>query len=135
MGSIFLVTSSAPSLNGREIFLMNFPGNAEQTSVILESGEDETPKAFKEDRWFAKDKALHLTASLILTGVSYRVYHDEFENPEVNSRVFASGLTLLLGLGKEVVDTQTPQGTASLKDLAADGVGILLGLLLFSSTF
>jgi uncharacterized protein YfiM (DUF2279 family) len=113
---------------------MNFPGNVEQTSVLSASGEGETPTAFKEDRWFAKDKALHLTASLILTGVSYRVYHDEYENTEENSRIFASGLTLLVGIGKEVIDTQTPQGTASLKDLAADGLGILLGLLLFSST-
>lgn len=88
-----------------------------------------------EDRWLSKDKALHLTVSLFLTGLTYRVYHDEFRNPEENSRLFAFSFTSLLGIGKEMRDSLTPSATASWKDLTADGVGIFFGLLLFTTTF
>ena len=94
----------------------------------------------KEDPWFSQDKASHLTISAFLTGLTYRVYHDEFSNGEKNSRFFAITFTAVTGIGKEIMDSTIPSSTASSKsrafgwkDLAADGAGILLGLLLFTS--
>jgi len=132
MGSLFLLTTFSFSLNGREIVIVNSHGRVEQRKNLLPSFL--TPQKL-EDSWLGKDKFLHLTVSSFLTGVSYRVYHDEFKNPEENSRLFGGTFTAFLGIGKEAVDATSPSSTSSWKDLAADGVGILLGLLLFTTTF
>ena len=80
------------------------------------------------DKWLAKDKAEHLVVSAFLTGVSYSVLRDFYRNREESSIYFSTGLALSLGLGKEFHDRRTPQGRFSYKDLAADILGIGLGL-------
>ena len=80
------------------------------------------------DKWFAKDKAEHLVVSAFLTGVSHSVLRDFYRNREESSIYFSAGLALSLGLGKEFHDRRTAQGKFSYKDLAADILGIGLGL-------
>ena len=80
------------------------------------------------DKWFAKDKAEHLVVSVFLTGVSCSIFRDFYRNREESSIYFSAGLTLSLGLGKEFYDRRTPGGKFSYKDLAADVLGIGLGL-------
>ena len=80
------------------------------------------------DKWFAKDKAEHLVVSAFLTGVSCSVFRDFYRNREESSMYFSAALTISLGLGKEFHDRRTPQGRFSYKDLAADILGIGLGL-------
>ena len=80
------------------------------------------------DKWLAKDKAEHLVVSAFLTGVSYSVLRDFYRNREESSIYCSTGLALSLGLGKEFHDRRTPQGRFSYKDLAADILGIGLGL-------
>jgi VanZ family protein len=48
------------------------------------------------------------------------------------SRWSAALSTLTIGAIKEVRDRYHPGSTASFRDLAADGAGILIGMLLFS---
>lgn len=133
MSAIVILTHSTNSPHGREILQVNSHGTTEYVHGSSPSGVD--PSGGKEDSWFRKDKALHLMVSSLITGLSYRVYHDEYRNPEVNSRLFGGAFTLLLGIGKETVDATRISSTSSWKDLTADGLGILFGLLLFTSTF
>jgi putative lipoprotein len=85
-----------------------------------------------QDKWFGKDKGMHVLTSAYLVGVSYRTYNGEFKNPPDNSRVFAVSLSAGVGIGKEVWDLKHPKHSASWKDLAADAAGITLGLILFT---
>ena len=80
------------------------------------------------DKWFAEDKAEHLVVSAFLTGVSCSIFRDFYRNREESSICFSVAMTLSLGLGKEFHDRRTPQGKFSYKDLAADVLGIGLGL-------
>lgn len=66
--------------------------------------------------------------SAFLTGVSYSIFRDFYRNREESSLYFSAALTFSLGLGKEFHDGRTPQGKFSYKDLAADILGIGLGL-------
>ena len=66
--------------------------------------------------------------STFLTGVSYSVFRDFYRNREKSSMYFSAALTFGLGLGKEFHDRRSPHGSFSYKDLAADILGIGLGL-------
>ena len=88
--------------------------------------------AKKEDRFFAKDKALHIIHSAAIVGLSYHVYHCQLKNPPENSRIFSVSFTSLVGIGKEIYDGVSKKGTASWKDLLADGLGIIIGVLVFT---
>ncbi|HDQ44709.1 MAG TPA: hypothetical protein ENN17_04305 [bacterium] len=84
------------------------------------------------DRWIARDKAQHLVASMILTGMkTYRLHHVSGWGRE---RSLHAGAVLTFGLGvmKEIYDLRKPfpQNRFSLKDLTADLAGIALGVLL-----
>lgn len=99
-----------------------------------ETCEDTTrillPRA--EDRWIAKDKAFHVGASAAIVGLAYHSYHCQLRNPKGDSRVLAISLSSLCGIGKELWDLKRSPRSLSWKDLAADGVGILLGVALFT---
>jgi uncharacterized protein YfiM (DUF2279 family) len=85
-----------------------------------------------KDEWISEDKLLHVVTSAFFVGFSYRAYHGEFDNPAGDSRVFAVSVTAFAGIGKELYDMSSPNQTASWKDIAADAVGIALGLVLFT---
>jgi uncharacterized protein YfiM (DUF2279 family) len=86
----------------------------------------------KKDDWFAQDKARHLLGSFVLTGaVAYCCRHKQEWSKE-NSTVFAAGLTLSMGIGKEMNDLRTREHYFSWKDVVADITGIFLGVILLS---
>lgn len=85
-----------------------------------------------EDNWIARDKALHIGASAAIVGLAHHSYHCQLRNPEGDSRVLAVSLSALCGIGKELWDLKTSPRGLSWKDLVADGVGILLGVALFT---
>jgi putative lipoprotein len=95
-------------------------------------GSEEIRDTLAEDEWLSEDKLLHVLTSAYLVGFSYRAYHGEFDNPPDNSRVFAVSVTAAAGIGKELYDMRSPRQTASWKDIAADALGIAVGLLLFT---
>jgi len=97
----------------------NFLSNADQR-IRLQSA----------DPWFGKDKFDHFLLSAFLTTAGYYSARENFKlahSPAVN---WAGGLTLSLGIGKEVWDKRSKRGMASLRDLAADFFGVGLGILI-----
>ena len=80
------------------------------------------------DRWLAWDKVEHFGVSAYLSAVSYKIYHDFYNNHREPSLYFSGILTLSLGLGKELYDKKKPNGKFSYKDLVADVLGIGVGL-------
>jgi len=83
------------------------------------------------DPWIAPDKFDHLLLSAMLSSSAYlqmKVAHNGTDAALVSS----VGLTLTLGVGKELYDIIHP-GHPSWKDLAADAMGALLGALVARS--
>jgi len=80
------------------------------------------------DKWFAWDKVEHLGVSAFLSGVSYSVFRDFYYNKKESSVYFSASLTFSAGLGKEFYDLKAHQRRFSYKDLAADILGVGLGL-------
>ena len=85
------------------------------------------------DRWWAVDKAKHAAASFLLTLSSQYVLTEKKGLSEGAALPLSVGLSAATGLAKELYDRRTgPAYRFSGRDLAADGVGILLaaGLIL-----
>ncbi len=100
-------------------------------ALASEKRESSAPREF-QDRWIARDKALHLGASAAIVGLVYHSYHCQFRNPESDSRVLAVSVSTGCGIGKELWDLRKSPRGLSWKDLVANGVGVLLGVLLFT---
>jgi len=77
-----------------------------------------------DDRWWARDKALHLTGSALWTlSTQYvLVRKAEWSGTDALPVSVASGAAV--GVAKELYDATRPSGTASARDLVADAVGI-----------
>jgi uncharacterized protein YfiM (DUF2279 family) len=84
------------------------------------------------DSWWARDKRLHIVASAASVGVSYHILHDRWHQGERNSREVGFSLTALMGLIKEVKDLRKAPSIFSYKDLIADGLGIGVGIYVFT---
>lgn len=84
------------------------------------------------DSWWTRDKRLHLVVSAGMVGVGFHLLHDRWLCEAEHSRIIAVSLTALGGVMKEVTDKRKTPPTCSYRDLAADGLGILVGLFLFT---
>ena len=93
----------------------------------------ETGKINYNDRWLARDKVSHLALSAALVGFSYHLLRYEQQKPQASSRNLAAGLSLGFGLAKETRDSGRPCNHFSFKDLAADLLGVGLGLIIFTT--
>lgn len=82
--------------------------------------------ALGKDRWLAKDKADHFLLSMFMTGFSFAILHESYKKSESSSLYLSGGVTLSLGLGKEMYDARSARGHASLKDMLADALGVAL---------
>ncbi len=85
-----------------------------------------------QDRWLSPDKGYHVMGSMISTTLVGQISMRGFGNSTENSQVIGAGTTFTLGLVKEIYDSHKPQNSFSWKDLAADGVGIIIGIILLS---
>ena len=82
------------------------------------------------DPWFSPDKGSHFIGSLICT-IGFAKSMQEFSNVKNDKSVYwGTGITFSLGLGKEIRDSFQPGNIFSYKDLAADCLGIGLGIML-----
>lgn len=82
--------------------------------------------AASDDRWVAEDKLQHFAMSFAVTGMTYgggRLALDP-----APARAVAAGVTLSLGVGKELTDARRG-GPFSVKDLAWDAAGVALGFV------
>ena len=116
--------------------------------IVLQSGNflfaNETPKALRsyiksfggeekkktDDRWFSADKGYHVVGSLISTTLIGQISLRGFDNSKEKSKAIGASTTFTLGLFKEIHDSQKPNNYFSWKDLAANGVGIIVGIIL-----
>lgn len=78
-----------------------------------------------EDRWWARDKALHLTVGLTIGGGCYGLLWAASPDRANTRLTLCTTLGLLPGLGKELYDAGQPGNRLSLLDLAWTTVGVL----------
>ena len=79
------------------------------------------------DDWVARDKALHLGASFLLTLSAQYVLTDKASLSDGRALPVAAGAALALGLVKEVADARRPRSPHFCwRDLAADAAGVAL---------
>ncbi len=106
---------------------------AEEISPALKAYLKSFKKGYEdnnEDKWFTPDKGYHAMGSLISTTLVGQISINRFESSVENSKVIAAGTTFALGFAKEIYDSSKPQNHFSWKDLTANGVGILIGVIL-----
>ena len=84
------------------------------------------------DRWLGRDKALHAAGSFLLTLSAQYVLTAKSGASEEDALPFSAGTALFLGVMKEVADSRGEAPHFSLRDLAADAVGVLLGVAVIS---
>jgi len=98
------------------------------------AGQDSTVQVRKSQRdgWFAADKYSHVSASAFLVAGQMFAFKYATDMSDKQARSTAAVATLVIGVGKEIYDKVSGKGTASIRDLVADGVGIGFGILIFS---
>ena len=71
-------------------------------------------------------------ASAFLTGMSFYTMRQEFNASESASNGAAVGISLSIGIAKEIYDGASGKGTASFKDIIADAAGIAAAIFLLN---
>ncbi len=84
------------------------------------------------DKWLASDKVKHFSVSCLLVMLGKIGSKEVLNFDRAASSTSAVGSALLIGFVKEVIDDLNPNNIFSLKDLAADLLGIALAILLLS---
>jgi len=116
-------------------FLVVFP------ILLLAQKTDKQDNAFdlsrrieivNKDNWFGLDKARHVVASFLLTGCTSWVAKYKYNLDSEKSVLLGVTFTMSLGVGKELWDSRSPRNRFSWADIAADLVGIFLGVLFIS---
>lgn len=91
-------------------------------------------RLYETDKWFASDKVKHSSVSFLLVVLGKIGSKELLKFDRAASSTSAVGSALLIGFAKEVIDDLNPNNIFSLKDLAADLLGIVLAILLLSLT-
>jgi uncharacterized protein YfiM (DUF2279 family) len=100
--------------------------------VNSQDASDWVQRSLSEDHWIALDKLAHLLVSFSLVGIGYAVSSERGLGFSRNqARILSAGGTALIGIVKEIHDYRKGSGF-SRKDLAADGLGIALGVVFFT---
>lgn len=80
------------------------------------------------DEWIARDKALHVGASFLLTLSGQYVLTDKTGWSDADALPVAAASALAIGLAKEIADSQRERDPHFCwRDLAADALGVALG--------
>lgn len=87
-------------------------------------------KKKSSDTWFSPDKGYHLVGSMIGTTFFGQISQHGFSSNSQESRYIGAGITFSLGLAKEIYDCGKPNNIFSWKDLTANCVGIMIGIVL-----
>jgi len=89
--------------------------------------------AVVRDSWFSPDKIKHFFMSAFIESVTYSA----LQAARVNHRAAfggAIGVTMAVGVGREIHDKRTPGNIFSVRDLTWDAVGTAAGAVLLSQT-
>ena len=81
------------------------------------------------DVWYGDDKIRHVVGSLFSTTLLTQIAARDRGWNKNKAEIFAIGTTLSFGFVKELYDQRKPGNHFCWKDLTADAVGILLGLV------
>jgi uncharacterized protein YfiM (DUF2279 family) len=95
----------------------------------------DTARAVEIDPWFGEDKFWHWAFSLTLVGSTYHLTHCRLEASQSMATGIALSFSLGSGLFKEFWDLKKPEGRFSYRDLIYDGLGVMMGYLLFIHPF
>jgi uncharacterized protein YfiM (DUF2279 family) len=87
-------------------------------------------RALRNDLWFARDKALHLSYSFLWTLSSQYVLTHKTALSHNDSLPWALTSGFTVGLAKELYDDRRPQNAFSWRDMTANAVGIGLAAAL-----
>ena len=87
-------------------------------------------KPAAQDSWISADKGYHVIGSMMTTTLIGQFGLRGLEMNRRDAKYMAVGASLALGVTKEIYDAKKPGNRFSWKDLAADGVGIIIGVLL-----
>jgi uncharacterized protein YfiM (DUF2279 family) len=85
------------------------------------------------DGWFGMDKIKHFFVSAFIESVTYSA----LQAARVNHRAAlggAIGVTMAVGVAREIHDKRTPGNIFSVRDLTWDAVGATAGAVLLSQT-
>jgi putative lipoprotein len=86
-----------------------------------------------QDAWFGIDKIKHFFMSAFIESVAYSA----LQAARVNHRPAlggAIGVTMAVGISREIHDKRTPGNIFSVRDLTWDAVGATAGAVLLSQT-
>ena len=108
------------------IFILTLSNDSQDTTSTRHD------KILREDKWFGRDKIHHFSYSMGIVGLTYHVCHNQFNNSEYKSRLFAVSLAAIFGIGKELYDKYRRKEHISYKDIVWDTLGIISGVLLFT---
>jgi uncharacterized protein YfiM (DUF2279 family) len=89
--------------------------------------------AVVRDSWFSPDKIKHFFMSAFIESVTYSALQAARMNhrPALGSAI---GVTMAIGVGREIHDKRTPGNIFSVRDLTWDAVGATAGAVLLSQT-
>jgi uncharacterized protein YfiM (DUF2279 family) len=126
----------------RYIFLLAIIGTIIQSGNSLSA--DDQPDALKsyfrsfgkekkperQDLWFSPDKGYHVLGSMIGTTLVGQISMKRFDYSIKKSQLITAGTAFTIGFTKEIYDSEQPKNYFSWKDLAANGVGIIIGIII-----
>ena len=87
------------------------------------------------DPWLGKDKLDHLLASAFIAGMSYMFFRDGQNISDEKAMIWSAGVSISIGIAKEIRDKISKKGMASFKDLLWDLLGVGIGILIYSEKF
>lgn len=87
-------------------------------------------KTSSQDSWVSPDKGYHIAGSMIGTTLIGQMSVRRFDKSVKESQIIGASSTFALGVIKEFFDAGKPNNIFSWKDLAANGVGIVIGIIL-----
>jgi len=89
--------------------------------------------AIHQDSWFGADKIKHFFMSAFIESITFSA----LQAARVNHRAAlgsAIGVTMAVGVGREIHDKRTPGNIFSVRDLTWDAVGAASGAVMLSHT-
>lgn len=85
-----------------------------------------------DDKWLAMDKLKHFSTSFYMTTTACYGQNHVFDVPSDKAHVKAAGLTISLGVLKEIRDSRQKNNFFSWRDLVADILGTSAAVLVLN---
>ena len=114
----------------RRLVFAAFAGVVLASSALVAQG---VQKSSHPDPWFGIDKVKHFFMSAFINSVSYSALQLARVNHS-SAMAGAIGITMAVGVGRELHDMRVPGNLFSIRDLTWDAIGTAAGAALTSHT-